>query len=76
MQVSVGLTFPGKLKDESILCSICKNFNVNVNIIEASFSTSSGWAILGIEGEKEETEKVFDYLKSKDVNINKIGQLA
>ena len=52
--MSVGLTFPGELKDESVICYISKNFNININIIEASFSTSSGWAILGIEGEKQE----------------------
>lgn len=74
MKLSVGLTFPGELKDESIICYMSKNFNININIIEASFSTSSGWAILGIEGEKEEIDKVFDYLRSKNININKVGK--
>ena len=73
MQISVGLTFPGDLKDESVICHISKNFNVNINIIEASFSTSSGWAILGIAGEKEEINRVFDYLTSRGININKVG---
>ncbi|MFH1338663.1 MAG: NIL domain-containing protein [Candidatus Omnitrophota bacterium] len=76
MQVSVGLTFPGKLKDESIICFVCKSFEVNINIIEASFSSASGWAILGIEGEKEEIDKVFDYLRGKEININRVGQAA
>ncbi len=74
MQVSVGLTFPGELKDESVICYISKNFDININIIEASFSTSSGWAILGIEGEQALIDKVFAYLTSKGIKINKVGQ--
>ena len=74
MQVSVGLNFPGTLKDESVICYISKNFNINVNIIEASFSTSSGWAILKIEAEKEEIDKVIEYLISKGITINKVGE--
>jgi ABC-type methionine transport system ATPase subunit len=72
MQMSIGLTFPGTLKDESVISYICKNFNIDLRIIEASFSMSSGWAILQIEGEEEEIKKVFEYLTSKDVQIQKI----
>jgi len=72
MQLSVGLAFPGSLKDESVICYICKNYNVNLNIIEASFSMSSGWAILQIEGEDGEVEKVLDYLAGKGIKIQQI----
>lgn len=72
MQVAMGLTFPGSLQDEAIICYLCKNFNINVNIIEASFSMSSGWAILKIEGEEEEIKKALDYLASKDIKIQQI----
>jgi ABC-type methionine transport system ATPase subunit len=72
MQMSIGLTFPGSLKDESIISYVCKNFDIDLKIIEASFSMSSGWAILKIEGEEKEIKKVFDYLTSKDVQIQKI----
>lgn len=75
MKVSVGLAFPGHLKDESVIWFLCKNFDIKLNIIEASFSMSSGWAILGIEGEKEEVNKVFSYLKDKDIKINKIEEM-
>lgn len=74
MQVSVGLTFPGELKDESVICYISKNFNIKIIIIEASFSTSSGWAILGVEGEQVEIDKAFVYLTDKGIKINKVGQ--
>lgn len=75
MQMAIGLTFPGTLKDESIICYLCKNFNINLNIIEASFSMYSGWAILKIEGEEQEIEKGFKYLESKGINIEKIEKL-
>ena len=76
MKVSVGLTFPGELKDESVICYLCKNFDVKIIIIEASFSISSGWAILGLEGSKELLDKVFGYLESRGIRINKVGQEA
>jgi len=68
----IGLTFPGELKDESIICTRCKNFDIKLNIFEASFSMYSGWAILGIEGEEEVLKKSFDFLRTKNINIEKI----
>ncbi len=72
MKMIIGLTFPGELKDDSVICVLCKKYDVNLNIFEASFSMYSGWAILGIEGQEEELQKVFDFLKSKNINIEKI----
>ena len=74
MRMAIGLSFPGTLKDEAVICYICKNFDTNLNIIEASFSMSSGWAILEIMGEESEINKVFDYLAKKDVRIQKIEE--
>jgi len=72
MKMALGLAFPGTLKDESVICYICKNYDINLNIIEASFSMSSGWAILQIEAEEEEIQRTLDYLTSKDIRIQKI----
>lgn len=72
MIMSIGLTFPGSLQDESILCYICKKYNVNLNIIEASFSMDAGWAILQIEGSEEEIKTVFTYLSEKGVKVQQI----
>jgi ABC-type methionine transport system ATPase subunit len=68
----IGLTFPGELKDESIICTLCKNFDIKLNIFEASFSMYSGWAILGIEGEEEVLKNSFEFLRTKNINIEKI----
>ncbi len=70
--MAIGLTFPGALQDESIICYIIKNYDINLNIIEASFSMDAGWAILQIEGKEEEIKKVFEYLAQKGVKTQKI----
>lgn len=72
MKVAIGLTFPGALQDEAVICYICKRFNVNLNIIEASFSMASGWAILELEGEQEEMDKVFEYLGKRGIQVQQI----
>lgn len=72
MKIAIGLTFPGELKDDSVICYICKEYNINVNIIEASFSNVSGWAILEVEGEEAELKKVFEYLGSKNIKTRQI----
>ena len=72
MQIAIGLTFPGTLKDESVICDLCKKFDIKVVIIEASFSTSAGWAILKIEGEEPEVKRAFGFLENKNVRMQKI----
>lgn len=66
----VELFIPGELKKEPIFYNIIKEFNVIPNIKEASFSTEMGWAIVIFQGEEAEILRLFDYLKSKGVNIN------
>lgn len=72
MEMAFGLTFPGELKDESVICYLCKNFDIELNIIEASFSMSAGWAILKIIGSEKEIKKAFDYLAARGIKIQKI----
>ena len=72
MKMSIGLTFPGTLQDESIICYLCKKYEVSLNIIEASFSMEAGWAILQIEGEQVEIKRAFDYLAEKGVKVQQI----
>ena len=66
----VELNIPGRFKDEPIFYYIIKNFKVIPSIIEASFSTEMGWAIVRLEGEEEELEKLFKFLKEKGVEVN------
>ncbi len=75
MVVKTEITFPGELKDEPIICNLCKQFDIILNIIEASFSTDVGWAILILHGKEEEVKKAFDFLREKGVTINNITKV-
>ena len=68
--VEVELSFPGDLKGEPVFYDIIKNFDVIPNILEASFSTDTGWAIVKLKGKDQELEKLFDYLRSRNVSLN------
>lgn len=65
----VELNIPATFKDKPIFYQIIKNFQVIPNIIEASFSTEMGWAIVRFEGKEKEIEKLFSFLKEKGVEI-------
>ncbi len=69
MKIKSELTFPGELKDEAIICNVCKKFDIVVNIVEASFSTDTGWAILVFEGDDAEIKKAFAYLNENGVEL-------
>lgn len=75
MVVKTEITFPGELKDEPIICNLCKQFDITLNIIEASFSTEVGWAILILHGKDEEIKKAFDFLRGKGITINNITKV-
>ncbi len=76
MKIKAELTFPGELKEEAIICYLCKKFDIVLNIVEASFSTSTGWAILVIEGEEDELNKSLEYLKDKGVKFEDAEKVA
>jgi len=75
MRIKVELTFPGELKEEPIICYLCKTFNIALNIVEASFSTDTGWAILVFEGEEDEIAKTLKYLKDKGIDLKNLEKI-
>jgi len=76
MKIKAEFTFPAKLKEEPIICNICKQYDVILSIVEASFSTDTGWAILVLEASEAELNKTFAYLKNYGVEIQNIQQTA
>jgi ABC-type methionine transport system ATPase subunit len=68
-EIKVELFIPGDLKDEPIICDMIKNYNITMKIVEASFSTESGWAYLRIDGEKSEMDRVFGFLRERGVSV-------
>ena len=70
MKLKIELTFPGHLKDEPVIYNLGREFKIIPNIIEASFSTKTGWAILVLQGKEDEVGKAVAYLKKKKIVIN------
>ncbi len=65
----VELNIPSEFKNEPFFYYIIKNFDVVPKILEASFSTDTGWAIVEFEGQKKELQRLFSFLKQKGVQI-------
>ena len=65
----VELFIPGELKEEPILCRMIKDHDVELRIVEASFSTESGWAYLIINGDKDEIDKMLGSLQKKGIKV-------
>jgi len=76
LKVKAEFTFPSELKQEALICNICKQFDIILNIEEASFSTDTGWAILILEASEAEINRTFEYLKDKRVEIQNIQNLT
>ena len=74
-KIFLELTFPAELKEEPIICNLCKKFDIVLNIVEASFSTDTGWAILILEGTQEELDKAFNHLKDTGVIIGETQKI-
>lgn len=72
MKIKAELTFPPELKDEPIICTLCKKFDIILKIVEASFSTDTGWAILIFQGQEAELDRAFKYLKDWGIEIESI----
>ena len=68
-ELTIELFIPGELKNEPIISNMIKGFNVEIKIIEASFSAESGWAILLVNGIKIEIDRMFEDLRSKGINV-------
>lgn len=75
MKIKAEYLFPAKLKEEPLICNICKRFKITLSIIEASFSTDTGWAILVIDANQAEINKTLEYLKEKGVEIKNTQEL-
>ena len=68
-KMTIELTIPGSFKNEPIFYYMIKNYDIIPNIIEASFSTEMGWAIVEIQGEDEEVKSLIGFLESRGVEV-------
>ena len=74
MKIRAEFIFPKELKDEPLICRICKQFEISLSIVEASFSTDTGWAILVIEAKDDVIINTLKYLADKGVEIKDTAQ--
>ena len=65
----VELNIPAGLKDEPFFYNLIKEFEVIVNIQEASFSTDTGWALVTLQAQEAEFERLFAFLEKKGVRV-------
>ena len=63
------LFIPNDLKDEPIICNMIRNYQVDMKIVEASFSAESGWALIDIKGEDKEVQSMVSELKSDGITV-------
>ena len=75
MKIKAEFIFPKELKDEPLICAICKQFDITLSIIEASFSTDTGWAILVLEAKDAEIIRTLKYLADKGVEVKDTRQI-
>lgn len=70
MVKEVELHIPPAFKKEPFFYNIIKKFKVIPSILEASFSTDVGWAIVNFEGSSKELERLFKDLKKRGIKVN------
>lgn len=69
MESKIELFIPGELKEEPIICRMIKEFDIKVKIVEASFSTESGWAYLIVNAEQSEFDRLISDLRGLGVSV-------
>ncbi len=74
--VRLQLIYPEELVKEPILCMVCKNFDVILNIRTAKVTKDTGILTVEIDGEAEEIESAIKFIEEKGVSVQPIeGQI-
>lgn len=70
----LSLSFPQALIREPILHNISTRFGVAFNIHKANVTDEHGFLEISLEGDPESLDKVMEYLKSLNVNIEESSE--
>ncbi len=74
--VRLQLIYPEDLVKEPIICMVCKNFNVVLNIRTAKVTQDTGMLTVEIDGDPEEIERAIRFIEEKGVSVQPIeGQI-
>lgn len=70
MVKKVELNIPPSFIKEPFFYNIIKEFKVIPSILEASFSTDIGWAIVSFEGSSKELKRLFENLQERGIKVS------
>ncbi len=74
--IRLQLIYPEDKVKEPILCMVCKNFDVVVNIRTAKVTKDTGMLTVEVEGEAEEIDRVMKFIEDRGVIVQPIeGQI-
>ncbi|MEJ7619889.1 MAG: NIL domain-containing protein [Aquificaceae bacterium] len=74
--IRLQLIYPEEKVKEPVLCMVCKNFDVVVNIRTAKVTKDTGILTVEMDGESEEIEKAMKFIEDKGVMVQPIeGQI-
>ncbi len=74
--IRLQLLYPEDKVKEPILCMVCKNFDVVVNIRTARVAKDTGILTVEVEGEAEEIDRVIKFIQDRGVTAEPIeGQI-
>ncbi len=74
--IRLQLIYPEEKVKEPVLCMVCKNFDVVVNIRTAKVTKDTGILTIEMDGESEEIEKAMKFIEDKGVMVQPIeGQI-
>ncbi len=74
--VRLQLIYPEEMIREPVLCMVCKNFDVILNIRTAKVTQDTGILTVEIDGDSDEIEKAIKFIEEKGVTVQPIeGQV-
>lgn len=74
--VRLRLIYPEAVAKEPIICNLCKNFNIQVNIKMAKVTHDSAILNIEIDGNIDEIDNAIKFLQEKGIDVQPIeGQI-
>ncbi len=74
--VRLRLIYPEAVAKEPIICSLCKNFDIQVNIKMAKVTQDSAILNIEIDGDIDQIDNAIKFLQEKGVDVQPIeGQI-
>ena len=70
--IRLQLIYPEDKIKEPVICRVCKNFDVILNIRTAKVTAEVGILTVEIDGDEEEIERAIEYIKSAGVSVSPV----